>query len=347
MAVLAAAYFGSAMKSEGQEAPYLSTSIGYGGVYMLNGVEQSFVNTTRVKESANGVLSDSASFAPTGKACHTYSRFGYLRASSGALERQTAGGGLYMNSGGNMQVSFMDEITIRGKGNTPLPDFVHYRENWRVSGMISYHDDGSATGGAASYTWQCYGVGFGAGIGGISKHPYREEIDFMGTQPQQLVTIENASWYSGQPFGLSATLDVMSSAGGISGEASESEADATVTLELLSIEVLDPETGDLLPVTITAKSGHRYPVVQPPVQGVEFGITSLVTDRDTGSVFLSFSSQSAGNYRVKGGSDLGNVRDWQELAVVPGNPGVTPVNFNDPEAITQGVRFYVVEKLED
>jgi len=124
------------------------------------------------------------------------------------------------------------------------------------------------------------------------------------------------------------------------------EYGGNVTLELVSIEVLDPTTGEPLRVSVTSASGHVYPVVQPPVPGLPaLQLTAQSISRDSGSLMFSFASETGATYRVLGSLDLGRTDPWQALTTLTGQPGVSIATFSDPEATTEPSRFYKLERV--
>lgn len=348
-------FFSCATTDAQAQASWVSMQTNYSGLKAIDGVidKISQVDDTRSEVGLTGKFSHSVVFQPASKGANAVSRPGYLHAAVGSsifYSGDISQPKTYYDCGGNAGGMFGDTLKIREGSFGSLPESVLVRVSWRVSGSMAYrnHNPEADVHGGTGYIWTCGSTTGVSRTGGLGPR----EGNTYGGQPSQSVITEDmyaTTPGSGTEFPLNASVDVNSGVSASFGIPTPhyGEADTFVNLELLSIEVIDPATNKHLAVTVTSASGHSYPIVQPSVPGVALGITSMVIDRDLGKGFLSFSAPSSGNYRVKGGADLANLQSWQELAVVAGSPGVNIANWNDPAAITQPSRFYLVEKLDE
>ena len=336
-----------------QSTSYLSVSIGCNGGHYVDGTRMSFTDFNQSANAERGVASLGHGFIPASGAITTHARPGFLRVTNSGKSSDTGPTPpqTFKVFHGTGLAEFGDYLTISSSdGSRPSGYPVTLRTRWRRSGTVTYHDSdvpegwgGARASGAVSYTFAAMGI---VGTGGRGRAGFEYELFQNGDlQPTQVVTSE-AGARLGSPRLIDANLRVPTTMYSISTLACFAEGTGNITVELVSIEVLDASTGELLRVNVTSASGHVYPVVQPPVPGLPpLHFTAQSISRDSGSVMFSFASEAGASYRVMGSLGLGLADPWQVLTTLTGQPGVSIATFSDPDATTQPSRFYRVERV--
>ena len=250
---------------------------------------------------------------------------------------------------GGADASFSDYLTITGRHGIVVPYIVRIRITWRTTGGYLYEDPDPGWGGDGTYwAWNTSNY-FVSGVKGRRQYgqPYQD-----GSPSVNLIFTEDVL-AAATGYVLDATVSAGASSGpyvDLGAGGGYARASGHCSMEVLSIEILDPTTGKLLPVNVTAASGHVYPVAQPQVPGLPptaLHLTSHSINRDSGAVMLSFASEAGASYRVMGSTDLGRTDPWQVMTTLPGQSGASIATFTDPNATTQPSRFYKIERVVD
>ena len=326
-----------------------------GGPYASSWVNPPYTN--RTQNATSGTLSDGA--APPSSyngGVFSRSRPGYLFTTATAWNHYDPAHVMprtWRGFSGSARAECSDSLTITGR-HQPLTSHVTVRTCWNVKAHTSYEDPdfgpgpGEHWGGSGAADWyiSVYSQNSTQSVTG-RRGPDGERYS-IGTNIGELITVDTVM-HPAAPFRFLAyancTAIVMHQpeVPGGSGEAA-----GTVSIELMSMAVYDQTGTTLLPVNVTAASGHVYAVAQPPAPGLPptaLHLTSHSISQDSGAVMLSFASEAGASYRVLGSLDLGRTQPWQPLHTLTGSAGVSIATFTDPAATTDASRFYKVERL--
>lgn len=244
---------------------------------------------------------------------------------------------------------FSDPLTITGRQGTSLPLYVRIRVNWAATGSYFYDDPASGPGWGGVGSYWARNV-HNAVLGSKSRNQQSGQLSVNGAPSVNMIFTEvTTTTATGYVLSASVDAEARSAAspdrGAVAGYA---RAVGHCSMEVLGIEIRDPNTGALLAATVTGASGHVYPVVQPPEPWMPATTTPYLTahaiNPETGSVMLSFASQGGVTYRVKASRDMGRTDPWQVISTHTGQPGATLATFIDPDAMTQSSRFFIIER---
>lgn len=351
--ILAAALL-AARTGSAQSVSYLSSYLNYNGGHYVDGAAVSETSGTPVANAERGVISLGHGFPDVNRSMSTHARPGFLRVFNSALSSHTGPTPpqTFKFFHGTGQAEFGDYLTITSLDPNRPWTSVTLRTRWRRSGTLSLQISavpepwgGTRPNGTVSYSWSP--MGQGAEPGSLQRGQYATETTQAGNlEAVQMVTIEVGASL-GSPRLIQADMRVATTMGSPETLDCSAEGTGSITVELVSIEVLD-YTGALLPVKVISASGHVYPVVQPPVPGLPaLHLTAQSISRDSGSVMFSFASETGASYRVLGSTSLGLADPWQVLTTLTGQPSVSIATFSDPDATTQPSRFYKIERITE
>lgn len=328
--------------------------IDYGATYQVDGEPVAFGDSQSV---SSGRISKGHSLHflnPIQGNVHATARPGFLRASVASSSQFNGLNSTPVTRSytGGANASFFDPLVITGRNGAVLPDTVRVRITWRVSNGANYADPNSDWQGSAYYTWYSTSIENGTQFGRVTGRGLGGALFTDGTpHPGPNVFTSDQETTLGE-FILSAQIQTSADVAldqdrYPTANPGFASAGASCSIEVLGIEILHPTSGALLAATVTAASGHVYPVAQPPepwMPATSLHVTAHAINPETGSGMLCFASQAGVTYRVKASRDMGRTDPWQLISTHTGQAGATLATFIDPDAMTQSSRFFIIER---
>ncbi len=277
--------------------------------------------TTRVLEDAEVMT-----FGLTG-GLEATARYGRLAASASSFSTYDVTSIPYLWSDfmGVSMVGFEDDLVVRLNG-PEQPFWVEMRTTWKLEGSLALvvPDPGTDSGTLwrGSMDFYC-DIWPGNTLHGALRRGTYDAHPVSSGEPPSRIIVKQAGAFSfleGDPvFKLGATLKAQAAALydsasslGLPLSTGVIRGSSTVSLKLLSVEIIDSGSGELLSARVSASSGHVYPVARPPKGEANGGITAFSVNRETMDVFLSFASEEGAGYLVQG-SD--NLVSWDDLEI--------------------------------